>query len=218
MQQQVRTVFVPGQGRYEEKKSVFLSYVDPVSSEEEAEARLAAIRKEHYAARHHCYAYVIGADRMTVKCSDDGEPSQTAGQPILSVLKGEGLTDCMITVVRYFGGTLLGTGGLIRSYTNSAKDGILHTDFMTKSSGWMLKIRLEYTDLGKVQFYLRENGLEPQQTEYTDKVTVYLPVYDDDMEKTVSALTDLTQGHADIETERRILIGITAEKRLLFDA
>lgn len=122
------TIDHPGYGEYEEKKSRFLGEALPVTSEEEVRTELARIRKKYYEARHHCYAYVIGGvpgntvqGNATIRrSSDDGEPSGTAGAPILSVIDGKACSNVLIVVTRYFGGTLLGTGGLVRSYTKAA--------------------------------------------------------------------------------------------------
>ena len=215
--QRFRTLLSPGEGRYEEKRSVFLGFAAHIRTEEEAEMFLAGLRKAHYGARHCCYAYVLGPDRKTVKCSDDGEPSQTAGQPILSVLNGEGLTDCIVAVVRYFGGTLLGTGGLIRAYTAASKDCVANAVPMTVIPGTLLKIRISYNDLGKVRYYLRQRDLEPGDILYSDAVTVMLPLDDAEVAKTEADVTDLTQGQAVIEHEGTVRIGKTEEKQLLLE-
>ena len=115
-----------GNGYYEEKRSRFPAAAYPVRSEEEAAALIAAEKKKTYDARHHCWAYVLGPNRETVRFSDDGEPSGTAGKPILEVLLGRGVRDALIIVTRYFGGTLLGTGGLVRAYTAASQDALDH--------------------------------------------------------------------------------------------
>lgn len=126
-----KTEFLPykivcerGYGEYEEKKSRFLAEIVPASSIEEAMAFVESIRKKHYDARHHCFAYVIGRNKEMTRYSDDGEPGGTAGKPILEVLLGADVTDTVAVVTRYFGGTLLGTGGLVRAYTQAAKEGM----------------------------------------------------------------------------------------------
>ena len=112
----------PTQGELTEKKSRFIARVFPVASEEEAFDYLEAVKKEYWDARHHCWAYIIGRNPGNERMSDDGEPSGTAGKPILEVLRGKGLTDVFVVVTRYFGGTLLGTGGLVKAYGDSAKE------------------------------------------------------------------------------------------------
>ena len=118
------TLYKGGIGEYEEKKSRFIATLEPVSSEEEAAAFIAAIKKKYWDARHNCSAYIIGDDGRKTRCSDDGEPSGTAGRPMLDVLAGEKITNACVVVTRYFGGTLLGTGGLVRAYSAAVKDAI----------------------------------------------------------------------------------------------
>jgi len=110
-----KSVFAAGCGEIEEKKSRFIAHVEPVTSEEEATAFITAMKKQYFDARHNCYAFVIGDNSELTRCSDDGEPSGTAGRPMLEVLTGEGITNVVCVVTRYFGGTLLGTGGLVRA-------------------------------------------------------------------------------------------------------
>ncbi len=124
MESSMIILYQGGQGEYTEKKSRFIASIFPVQSEEEALENIARIRKEHYDARHNCFAYVIGDNNETERCSDDGEPSGTAGRPILDVLTGNGIHNAAAVVTRYFGGTLLGTGGLVRSYTAAVKDAL----------------------------------------------------------------------------------------------
>ena len=140
------TVYTEGTGEIVEKKSRFIAEVFPVSNEEEAFAHLEEIRKKHWDARHHCWAYVIGRNPAAERMSDDGEPAGTAGKPILEVLRGKKLTDVFVVVTRYFGGTLLGTGGLVRAYTSAAAEALAHTVIITKIHGFKLKIITDYTD------------------------------------------------------------------------
>ena len=119
-----RVVYQEGTGEYEEKKSRFIANIAPVSSEAEAVSFIESIRKKYYDARHHCTAFIIGRNKEVTRCSDDGEPSGTAGKPILEVLLGADVTNVAAVVTRYFGGTLLGTGGLVRAYTQAAREAI----------------------------------------------------------------------------------------------
>ncbi len=165
-----------------EKKSRFIGYTAPVSSEGEAVAFIDRIRKQHYDARHNCFAYSIGTDAQPLeRCSDDGEPQGTAGKPILEVIKGSGIKNICIVVTRYFGGTLLGTGGLVRAYTEAARAGIAASDVHTVRSLTEGKMELEYSDLGKLKYLVEQTDAEIVNTEYTDKVImtvrVYTPVY-----------------------------------------
>ena len=124
MRQTYRTVYEGGQGILTEKKSRFLADVRPVSSEEEALAFIEEMKKKYWDARHNCYAYTVGSNREYTRCSDDGEPSGTAGRPMLDVLLGEDLYNTAVVVTRYFGGVLLGTGGLVRAYSGAVQEGL----------------------------------------------------------------------------------------------
>ncbi len=159
-----------GKGEYEEKKSRFLGEAIPVSSEEEAAEQLSRIRKQYFDARHHCSAYVLGERRDRKKASDDGEPQGTAGLPILSVIEGAECTGVLIVVTRYFGGTLLGTGGLVRAYTNAAKAALAAAGTVCMREGEVLELVMEYSFLDAVRYYLEREGIPSRDIQYTDKV------------------------------------------------
>lgn len=128
-----KIVYEGADGELVEKKSRFIAQIRPVASEEEAFAFIEEVRKKYWDARHHCYAYIIGERAQTARCSDDGEPSQTAGKPMMDVLAGEGLHDVCAVVTRYFGGTLLGTGGLVRAYSGAVKEALLNCSVVEKA-------------------------------------------------------------------------------------
>lgn len=193
------TVLEPGTGEIVEKKSRFIGYVRHVESEEEADAFITEIKKKHYDARHNCYAYVVGAEQSVVRFSDDGEPGGTAGKPILEVLLGEGLSDVCIVVTRYFGGTLLGTGGLVRAYTDAAKAGIAGTEIVRRQKVIPLRITVDYTDLGKIQHILAAAEIPVTDSDYGEKVTLSAEVCVDDMERVEKELTEATAARALLE-------------------
>lgn len=167
-----KTVYTGGSGEITEKKSRFLAEIIPVSSEEEAMEFLEKIKKIYWDARHHCWAYVIGRNPATERMSDDGEPAGTAGKPILEVIRGAGLTDVFVVVTRYFGGTLLGTGGLVRAYTAAARTALENADIITRRYGFCLKITTDYTKLGKIQYLLACRNISIIDTQYTDHVDI----------------------------------------------
>lgn len=134
-----------------EKKSRFIANVFYVENENEADARLNEIRKKYYDAKHNCYAYILGKNGENMKSSDDGEPQGTAGHPMLDILKGEGITNCIAIVTRYFGGTLLGTGGLVRAYSESLKAAIKNAKFSNIYDGFEVDFSVNYDDFGKVE-------------------------------------------------------------------
>lgn len=164
------TITKTGLGEYEEKKSRFLGEAIPVSSEEEAAKELSRIRKQYYDARHHCYAYVLGESRDRKKASDDGEPQGTAGLPILKVIEGETCTNTLVVVTRYFGGTLLGTGGLVRAYTNAAKAALAAAAPVCMQEGEVLELCMEYGMLDPVRYLLEKESIQTRDIQYTDKV------------------------------------------------
>ena len=135
MLEQYKTVHVGGEAEIIEKKSRFIATVKPVKSEEEAIAFIETLKKKYWNATHNCFAYVIGEHFQVQRCSDDGEPSGTAGKPMLDVLLGEEIHDVAVVVTRYFGGTLLGTGGLVRAYQSSTKAGLEASKVITKKYG-----------------------------------------------------------------------------------
>ncbi len=204
-----RTVYRAGEGVYEEKKSRFLSEIHHVESEEEALLVLSGIRKKHYDARHHCFAYILGKKGELKKASDDGEPSGTAGHPMLAVLDGEGLTDVLVVVTRYFGGTLLGTGGLVRSYTKSAKDAVMHSVIADWRMAGILGIRSDYTLFGKIRYLAESEGLTPGEIVYADDVFMSLPVPEERLTEIVQKMTEISAGKAKItEGEKRYFADI----------
>ncbi len=179
-------------GEYEEKKSRFIGELFPIHSPEEAEEQIAAVRKKYYDARHHCYAYVLGEKDEIKKQSDDGEPSQTAGLPILSVLTGAEIHDALLVVTRYFGGTLLGTGGLVRAYTAAAKDAVENAVLMTAVQGYRASAELEYTLVGKLKYAAEKLGIREESCDYQEKVKAVWLVPEDSLpafQKQVQALS-----------------------------
>lgn len=165
-----KTVNDFGQAEIIEKKSRFIANVAPVKTEEEAQAFVEKIKKEHYNARHNCYAYIVGENSEYQKFSDDGEPGGTAGRPIFDVLKGEELTNTVVVVTRYFGGILLGTGGLVRAYSKSAKEGVLAAEIAEMLLLREVRVECDYSLLGKVQYEIAQEGHILKDTLYTDKV------------------------------------------------
>lgn len=178
-----------------EKKSRFIAMTKPVRSEEEANAFIDGIRKKYYDAKHHCPAYIIGRNRELTRCSDDKEPAGTAGRPILEVLLNEGITDTVLVVTRYFGGVLLGTGGLVRAYTQAAQAGLAASKIAVMRYGVLYQIETDYTDFGKIQFLLQERGL-PSECTYTEKVALTVRVPIDDAEAVRKELIENTAGRA----------------------
>lgn len=197
----IQTVYEGGEAEVIEKKSRFIAEVYPVASEEQAMAKLEEVRKRYWDARHHCWAYVIGKNPAAERMSDDGEPAGTAGKPILEVIKGRSLTDVLVIVTRYFGGTLLGTGGLVRAYGQAASEGLSNSRIITRIYGFKLKISTNYTDLGKIQYLLGKQGLTAMDPVYSDKVELSVFVSADEEQKLLRELMETTNGQAVTERE-----------------
>ena len=146
-------VYKMGTGEVIEKKSKFIAHVFHIKDEEEALMYINEVKKKYWDARHNCYAWVIGERGQISRCSDDGEPAQTAGRPMLDVLLGEGLRDVCAVVTRYFGGTLLGTGGLVRAYSGAVQEGLRRSVIVEKLPGKRLHILTDYNGIGKFSMW-----------------------------------------------------------------
>jgi len=189
-----KTTYQGGEGEITEKKSRFLAAVLPVESETEAIELIAEIKKKHWNATHNCYAFVIGERQEIQRYSDDGEPQGTAGRPILDVLLGEGIHNTAIVVTRHFGGTLLGTGGLVRAYTKAAKEGLKNSIVIEKQSGCLLKMESDYSGFGKIQYLLGQRGLFIMNSEYSEVVTVEALIPEELLASLQEDITEKTNG------------------------
>lgn len=179
-------------------KSRFIGTAVPVENEDEAVQFIESIRKEFKDATHNCYAYVIGENKNIQRYSDDGEPSGTAGMPILNVINQEGLVNVAVVVTRYFGGVLLGAGGLVRAYTKGCKIGLESGIIVGKNLYYDLNFNLDYTLLGKMENELLKNNYIVKDKVYSDHVVFKLIVKEDETEKAISLIKDITSGHSDI--------------------
>lgn len=177
-----------------EKKSRFIADVRKVESEEEATAFIEEIKKKYWDARHHCSAFVIGQKGQLTRCSDDGEPSGTAGRPMLEVLLGEGICDIAVVVTRYFGGVLLGTGGLVRAYSAAVKEGLKNCVTGYRRLGTEIEMQTDYTGLGKLQYLLASRQISPIGEEYGADVKLRLLIPAEEAEDLRAELTDALNG------------------------
>lgn len=196
--QNYRILLQGGEGEIIEKKSRFIATVKPVDSEQEATAFINEMKKKYWDARHNCSAFVLGKNNETMRSSDDGEPSGTAGRPILEVLVKSEVHNAAIVVTRYFGGVLLGTGGLIRAYTEAAKEGLAACEMGTLVEGREIMLEFSYHEVGKLQNYLREAQIPEGETSYQEKVTMQLKVNQDKYESLCKDLTELSNGQIQI--------------------
>ncbi|MFV0465208.1 MAG: YigZ family protein [Lachnospiraceae bacterium] len=157
-----------------EKKSRFIATICPVFSEEEAITFIASVKKEFRDAKHNCYAFTIGDHNELTRYSDDGEPAQTAGKPMLDILLHEEIHNAAVVVTRYFGGILLGTGGLIRAYQKAVAEALLHAGTAEKQSGILCEIETEYSDYQKLSYLLEKNNIPVIESTFTEKVTIHV--------------------------------------------
>ena len=204
MVKEYRTIFDMGTDEIVEKKSRFIGYVAHVESEEEADAFVLSIKKKHYDARHNCYAYVIGESQQKLRFSDDGEPGGTAGKPSLEVITGLGLVDVCIVVTRYFGGTLLGTGGLLRAYTQAAQKCVEATEIINKQLVIPVNIVTNYNDLGKIQYLLGTEKIPVTESDYGEEVKLTVAVPYDDYDRLEKQLIEITAAKVTLEKNEAV--------------
>ena len=188
-----------GSGEIEEKKSRFIGTVSPAETEEEALSFVESMKKKYWDARHNCYAYILGERGPLMRFSDDGEPSGTAGKTILEVLAGTQVRNAVIVVTRYFGGTLLGTGGLVRAYTQAAQAGIAASTICTMRYGTQFQITTDYNGIGRIQYLLGIRKIAIEEPSYTDVVTLKVKVPYEEEDSVRKEITEATAGKALIE-------------------
>ena len=182
------------------QKSRFIGYAAPCETEEEALAFLRSVKEKHRDARHHCYAYVIGLNAGVMRYSDDGEPGGTAGLPMMDVLKNGKVVNCCVVVVRYFGGILLGTGGLVRAYTQGCKIALEAAGPVRMERSAVLRCRCSYSLWNSVQYALQKLPVQLGDVQYAEDVTFDLIARSKDSETAVEQLRNLSDGKIVCET------------------
>lgn len=208
MRKEYLTISHEAVAELEERKSRFIATVRPVTSEEDANNFISELKTKYWNASHNVYAYYICANNVLQKFSDDGEPSGTAGLPVLEAIKKSDLQDIALVVTRYFGGTKLGAAGLVRAYGKSATMGIQAAGIVKKQLCILVQVTMEYTLLGKVQAMVASNGYRVKDTIYTQDVDmlVYIPL--DELEEFTSLINEVTNGQALIDTGEKVYISI----------
>lgn len=212
-----RILLSGGEGEIVEKKSRFISTIRKCETEEEAVAFIEEMKKKYWDARHNCYAYSIGEHREFTRCSDDGEPSGTAGRPMLDVILGEDIYNVAVVVTRYFGGVLLGTGGLVRAYSGAVQEGLRASTVIEKHHGISMAVSADYTMVGKLQYIAAENGLPLLDTEYTDRVMMHLLIPADQVGRVDKIITEATSGRVKMEKEKELYFADINGKTEVFD-
>ena len=200
----IKILYQGGSGEIVEKKSRFIATIEKIETEEEALAFIGKIKKQYWDARHNCYAFVAGKNQELQRCSDDGEPNGTAGRPMLDVLLREDIHNLVVVVTRYFGGTLLGTGGLVRAYQKAVQEGLKNSIVIEKMQGRMLKIDTDYNSIGKIQYILAQQQITAMDTVYTDKVEMLVMVPVEQLEAFQEAVTEGTNGTARFEVGEQV--------------
>ena len=190
----IKCIYEGGQGEIIEKKSRFICYVKPVENEEEATAFINEIKKKHWDAKHNCSAFVIGDKTCLTRCSDDGEPAGTAGRPMLEVLINEEICNVCVVVTRYFGGVLLGTGGLVRAYQAAVKEGLSASRIITRTEGILGTVIADYNEVGKLSFVFNQNNIRILDTKYEACVEYTLGVEKEQWGMSVKTVTEATFG------------------------
>ena len=198
MSDSYKIVYKGGEGEIVEKKSRFIAYVKPVDTEEEANDFIESIKKKNWDARHNCSAVVIGENNEFSRCSDDGEPASTAGKPMLEVLINEGIHNAAVVVTRYFGGVLLGTGGLVRAYQGAVKEGLAASVIVEKQKGAKYKITTDYNGIGKLQYIIASLNIFTINTEYTENVDIEVMVNSSMEKEFVDKVVEGTNGRVKI--------------------
>ena len=204
----MKRVHKDGSAQITEKKSRFIGDVYNIENEEDALYDINETKKKYWDARHHCYAYIIGNNNEIKRFSDDGEPSGTAGKPILDVLDKSGIANCLIIVTRYFGGTLLGTGGLIRAYSEAAKSGIEASGIMEVKKGIQAQIDADYNSFGKIQYMCMERNIIITDTEYGENVHINMIIEESEYAHFQKAVADAFAGRLEIVKNDNVIFGI----------
>ncbi|MBQ8245923.1 MAG: YigZ family protein [Lachnospiraceae bacterium] len=201
-----------GSAEIVEKKSRFIASVCSVSTPEEAQSFIEQVKKKYWDAKHNCSAYVIGKEGQYTRCNDDGEPAQTAGLPMLEVLLHSEVRNIVVVVTRYFGGTLLGTGGLIRAYGQTVKTALENSVIGEEVDGIILTVEADYTDVGKVQYLLGQKKIDVLNSLYEQSVTFELQMQKEMLQEVKDELIEVTCGRIIIkDTKECTFIQRTSE-------
>ncbi|MFQ9516115.1 MAG: YigZ family protein [Eubacterium sp.] len=183
-----------GTGEIVEKKSRFISHVIPVDSEQQALENIEKIKKKYWDARHNCFAFVIGKNNEIQRFSDDGEPQGTAGKPILEVLTTKNVHNTLIVVTRYFGGTLLGTGGLVRAYGQASKAGLDNAQVQKVCPGIKMELIADYNSIGKIKYIMGQMEIAAEDEQYAENVIITVTMKSSVCQEFSKKITDATNG------------------------
>ncbi|MED1952319.1 YigZ family protein [Brevibacillus centrosporus] len=211
MLQQYKTVAGYGEDMIVIERSRFIGYAQRVTTEAEATAFIAMIKKKHWDATHNCSAFVIGGNDQIQRSSDDGEPSGTAGKPILECIKKNGVKDTVVVVTRYFGGIKLGAGGLVRAYTAGTVTALKAAKIVVHTLHQKISVNVDYHWWGKVENELRLTDQRVVGTDYTDRVTAHVLIPDGLQDDFIAGMVDLTNGQVKIERGEKEYVEVPVE-------
>lgn len=192
-----KTISQESEGLYKEKGSKFITYAYPVSTEEEIKEHIAKLKKEYYDARHHCYAYMLGADKKNFRANDDGEPSSTAGKPILGQILSNDLTNILIVVVRYFGGTKLGASGLIHAYKTAAADAISNAEILDKTVNDIYDIHFDYLVMNDIMKIIKDDQPEQLGQDFNLTCKITLSIRQSEVDRLIQKFEKITSVKAE---------------------
>jgi uncharacterized YigZ family protein len=179
------------EGLYKEKGSKFLAFAFPVNDEQEIKEKLEGLRKKYYDARHHCYAYILGKEKENYRANDDGEPNHSAGDPILGQIRSNDLTNVLIVVIRYFGGTKLGVGGLISAYKTAAADAITTNEIITEVVTKKIRFTFDYLDMNDVMRLIKEFDLEIKNQNFDNSCSMTIKVREGNYQQVLDRLSEI---------------------------
>lgn len=214
MLEQYKTIYQGASAEIVTKKSRFIATVRLVQREEEAAAFIEEMKKKYWNAAHNCFAYIVGERREVIRCSDDGEPGGTAGKPMLDVLLGADLYNTAVVVTRYFGGTLLGTGGLVRAYSKAVQEGLSASTIIEKQYGKMLQITTDYNGVGKIQYLLGQEGIPTIDAAYTEEVNIKVLLPVQQAAQFTGLVTEATNGRAALQELEELYFAVLNGKVL----
>lgn len=217
MKEAYKTIYEGGVGEIIVKKSRFIATVCPALSETAALDTIEALKKKYWDASHNCSAYIVGTEQPLMRCSDDGEPSKTAGRPMLDILIAHELVNIVVVVTRYFGGTLLGTGGLVKAYQSAVLEGLSHSRSILKELGIKVEITTDYNLIGKLQYYIAQEQLTLISSEYTDLVRLEVLVPPSRYQVFTKKISELTNGTAILNESGQVYYTTLDGKLLLFE-
>ena len=215
MENTYKILYEGGTGEIEVKKSRFIAQTFPIHTQEEAAALIEQVKKKYYDARHNCFAYVAGRSHSLQRFSDDGEPAGTAGKPILETLLNEDVHDCLLVVTRYFGGTLLGTGGLTRAYRESAVKGLAASVVVERQDGHLYTVTTDYSRIGKLQYLFSERGIPVLDSRFTENAAMDILLTAVNEEAVLKAVADASAGTAQVEKKEALAFGLKDGEVLL---